>query len=119
MIFALTKHLIHHEVNDRLLFSAYNNSTLEKEAMIATLGRCLVIIVFICWKPTRKSVDKMKVLSRTVVNICFENSIGDGYTTEKLFHSKMMGASPYTGATQHIELTLMTKMYTMSKSHSS
>ena len=36
-------------------------------------------------------VNKLEILSRSIVNICFENSIGEGYTTEKLMHSRIMG----------------------------
>ena len=87
-----------------LLFSAiYNNSTPEREAMIATLRQIFGYnSIHIFGSQRGKSVDKMKVLSRTVVNICFENSIGDGYTTEKLFHSKMMECkSLYWGDTTY------------------
>ena len=34
-------------------------------------------------------VDKFSILSNSVINICFENSIGEGYITEKLLHSKI------------------------------
>ena len=76
-----------------LLFSAiYNNATPEREAMIATLKDIFGSKnIHIFGSHRGKSVDKMEVLSRSVVNLCFENSIGDGYTTEKLLHSKIMG----------------------------
>ena len=76
-----------------LLFTAiYNNSTPEREAIIATLRNTFgANSIHVYGSQRGKNIDKMDILSNSVVNICFENSIGDGYTTEKLFHSKMMG----------------------------
>ena len=76
-----------------ILFSAiYNNSTPEREAIIAHLREIFGIdSVKVYGSQRGNSVDKLDILSNSRVNICFENSIGDGYTTEKLLHSKMMG----------------------------
>ena len=42
-------------------------------------------------------VNKMEILARSKINICFENSIGSGYVTEKLLHSKIMNAKHCIG----------------------
>ena len=70
----------------------YNNSTPEREEMINLLKNEFGNnSVHVFGSQRGGNVNKFEILSRTVINMCFENSIGDGYTTEKLLHAKMMG----------------------------
>ena len=79
-----------HQCNRNLLFTAiYNNATPEREAMVATLrGIYVYENIHIFGSQIGKCVDKLEILSRSVVNLCFENSLGDGYVTENFCTQK-------------------------------
>lgn len=76
-----------------LLFSAiYNNSTPQREEIIHKLKECFgeeSVHIFGSHRGTE--VDKHAILARSRINICFENSIGKGYCTEKLLHALSFG----------------------------
>ena len=77
---------------DIMVSAIYNNATPERESQLAILRELFGhenIHVF--GSHRGKQVDKMEILSRSVINMCFENSLGEGYITEKLLHSKIMG----------------------------
>jgi GR25 family glycosyltransferase involved in LPS biosynthesis len=49
-------------------------------------------------------IEKHKFLEKHKFNICFENSKGPGYVTEKLLHAKLAGCVPlYWGAPEALE----------------
>lgn len=81
----------------------YNNSTPLRDYIISILrdsfgDECVQIF----GSHRGKEVNKHEILSRSQVNICFENSIGEGYVTEKLLHSMMHGCSSlYWGDSWH------------------
>lgn len=72
-----------------ILFSAiYNNTTPLREEIISILrGKYGEDNVKVFGSQRYGHVDKFEILSRSVFNICLENSIGDGYVTEKLLHA--------------------------------
>ena len=77
---------------DLMISAIYNNATPEREAMITILRNLFGDEnVHIFGSHRGKTVDKMTILSRSKINVCFENSVGQGYTTEKLLHSKVQG----------------------------
>jgi hypothetical protein len=88
-----TKHSYNKNASRDLMFSAiYNNSTPEREEILACLrDEFGTRNVHVFGSQRNGEVDKLKILSRSVVNICFENSIGEGYVTEKLLHARAMG----------------------------
>ena len=75
----------------KLFVSAiYNNSTPEREEMLAALRQYFgEQHVHVFGSSRSGPVDKFSILSNSVINLCFENSIGEGYITEKLLHSKI------------------------------
>jgi len=77
---------------DMLVSAIYNNSTPERESILYLLRKEFgENNIHVFGSQRGRSVDKLQILSRSVINMCFENSIGDGYVTEKLLHSKVMG----------------------------
>lgn len=78
-----------------LLFSAiYNNSTPQREELICQLKKFFgEESVHIFGSHRGSEVDKLAILARSRINICFENSIGKGYCTEKLLHALSLGCS--------------------------
>ena len=70
----------------------YNNSTPEREELLCYLRRGLGgENVHVYGSHRAGEVDKFEILSRTVINVCLENSLGEGYVTEKLLHARAMG----------------------------
>ena len=78
-----------------LKFSAiYNNSTPQREEQIFLLKQFFGDqSVHIYGSHRGNEVDKIAILARTKINICFENSIGNGYCTEKLLHALSLGCN--------------------------
>jgi len=76
-----------------LSFSAvYNNSTPQREEIIRKLKQCFgEESVHIFGSHRGFEVDKLAILARSRINLCFENSIGKGYCTEKLLHALSLG----------------------------
>lgn len=76
-----------------LLFSAiYNNSTPQREELICRLKESFgEESVHIFGSHRGAEVDKLAILARSRINVCFENSIGKGYCTEKLLHALSLG----------------------------
>lgn len=76
-----------------LPFSAiYNNSTPQREEIICKLKQCFgEESVHIFGSHRGIEVDKLAILARSRINLCFENSIGKGYCTEKLLHALSLG----------------------------
>jgi len=76
-----------------LMFSAiYNNSTPEREEILALLRSEFGNDNIHVYGSHRTGViNKFHILARSIFNVCFENSIGEGYVTEKLLHARMMG----------------------------
>ena len=95
---------------DLLISSIYNNSTPEREQIVSTLrDEFGTSNVHIFGSQRTGEVDKFEILSRSVFNICFENSI-EGYITEKLFHSKIL-SNLSIGVIQHLEMIFRLPMY--------
>jgi len=70
----------------------YNNSTPQREEMLCVLKQAFGDSSIKVYGVHRGSeVDKLSILARSKINICFENSIGKGYCTEKLLHALSMG----------------------------
>jgi hypothetical protein len=77
---------------DLLVTAIYNNSTPEREEILYSLRREFgVENVHVYGSHRTGDVDKFEILSRTVINVCLENSLGEGYVTEKLLHARAMG----------------------------
>jgi hypothetical protein len=77
---------------DLLVSAIYNNSTPEREELLFCLRREFGLEnVHVYGSQRTGEVDKFEILSRTVINLCFENSLGEGYVTEKLLHARAMG----------------------------
>ena len=77
---------------DLPITAIYNNTTPLREEIIATLRQSFGhknIHVF--GSQRSGEVNKIEILARSVIHICLENSIGEGYVTEKLHHSLLMG----------------------------
>lgn len=80
------------EPRDLLISAIYNNSTPEREELLYCLRREFGgENVHVYGSHRTGEVDKFEILSRTVINVCLENSLGEGYVTEKLLHAKGMG----------------------------
>jgi hypothetical protein len=80
------------KVRNFAISAVYNNATPEREEMLSYLRNEFGnehIHVF--GSQRTGEVDKLAILSRSVINLCFENSLGEGYVTEKLLHARMMG----------------------------
>jgi hypothetical protein len=74
--------------------AVYNNSTPIRDQVITELRRHFgESSVQVFGSHRGKEINKYEILSRSVINVCFENSIGEGYVTEKLLHSLMQGCS--------------------------
>ena len=79
-----------------------HNATPEREAMVATLrGIYGYENIHIFGSQRGKCVDKLEILSRSVVNLCFENSLGDGYVTENFAFKNDGVQSLYWGDTSY------------------
>jgi len=77
---------------DLLVSAIYNNSTPEREELLHCLRREFGRDnVHVYGSHRTGEVDKFEILSRTVINVCLENSLGEGYVTEKLLHARAMG----------------------------
>jgi hypothetical protein len=77
---------------DLLVSAVYNNSTPEREELLYSLRQEFgVENIHIYGSHRTGHVDKFELLSRTVINVCLENSLGEGYVTEKLLHARAMG----------------------------
>jgi hypothetical protein len=74
--------------------AVYNNSTPLRDQIIAELRQYFgQRSVQVFGSHRGKEINKYEILSRSVINVCFENSLGEGYVTEKLLHSLMQGCS--------------------------
>ena len=77
---------------DLLISAIYNNSTPEREELLYFLrGEFGVKNIHVYGSHRTGEVNKLQILSRTVINLCLENSLGEGYVTEKLLHARAMG----------------------------
>jgi len=76
-----------------ICFSAiYNNSTPQREELIWKIKKLFGDhSVHIFGSQRGGEVDKLSILARSRINICFENSINNGYCTEKLLHALSLG----------------------------
>ena len=101
-----------------LLISSYIIILLLKESKLLTLrDEFGTSNVHIFGSQRTGEVDKFEILSRSVFNICFENSIGEGYITEKLFHSKFLVVILSIGVIQHLEMIFRLPMYLIFMKH--
>lgn len=83
---------IHTQARDLAITAVYNNATPEREEMLSYLREEFgKDHIHVFGSQRTGEIDKLHVLSRSVINICFENSLGEGYVTEKLLHARMMG----------------------------
>jgi hypothetical protein len=77
---------------DLLISAIYNNATPEREELLYCLrGEFGVENVHVFGSQRTGEVDKFQILARSVINLCLENSLGEGYVTEKLLHARAMG----------------------------
>jgi hypothetical protein len=77
---------------DLAITAIYNNSTPEREEMLYYLKQEFgPDNVHVFGSQRTGQVNKFQILSRTVIAMCFENSVGDGYITEKLLHARAFG----------------------------
>lgn len=88
------KKYLYREVPTRDLFitAIYNNSTPEREEAVTLLRNAFgkeKVNVF--GSQRTGEINKFEILARSNINLCFENSLGNGYITEKLLHAKIMG----------------------------
>jgi hypothetical protein len=75
-----------------LISAIYNNSTPLREELVNQLRKEFGINNIHLFGSQRSGhVNKLEILSKSVINLCLENSIGEGYVTEKLHHSIIMG----------------------------
>lgn len=90
---------------DFLVSAIYNNSTPEREELLYCLRREFgAENVHVYGSHRSGEVDKFEILSRTVINVCLENSLGEGYVTEKLLHARAMGCKAlYWGDSSYSE----------------
>jgi len=80
------------ETRDLLISAVYNNSTPEREEILSILRSVFgADNVHIFGSQRSGNVNKLEILSRSVINVCFENSLGEGYVTEKLLHAIALG----------------------------
>jgi len=77
----------------------YNNSTPLREELISCLRNAFgKEHIHIFGSQRSGHVNKLEILAKSVINLCLENSLGEGYITEKLHHSLIMGCkSVYWG----------------------
>lgn len=81
-----------HPSRDLFVTAIYNNSTAEREEMLCSLRNAFGFEkIHVFGSQRTGEINKYEILSRSVINLCFENSLGNGYITEKLLHAKMMG----------------------------
>lgn len=80
---------------DIMFSSIYNNSTPQREEVISYLRLKFGHENVQVYGSMRGSgeIKKFEILARSRINICFENSIGEGYITEKLLHSAVLGCN--------------------------
>lgn len=90
---------------DLAISAIYNNSTPEREEMLSHLRHAFGSEnIHIYGSQRTGEINKLQILSRTVINLCFENSLGEGYVTEKLLHARMMGCKAlYWGDISYLE----------------
>lgn len=74
--------------------SVFSNPVPERFKMVEALSKYLDVNLY--GKLFENNIgngiiDKYKIISNYKVNICFENSIGPGYVTEKLLHARTAG----------------------------
>ena len=70
----------------------YNNATPEREEVLFFLRKKFGSEnIHVFGSQRTGEINKFEVLSRSVINMCFENSIGEGYVTEKLLDARVMG----------------------------
>ena len=84
---------------DYAISAIYNNSTPLREDLISCLRNAFGNEnIHIFGSQRSGHVNKLEILSKSVINLCLENSLGEGYITEKLHHSLIMGCkSVYWG----------------------
>lgn len=94
-----------HRERDLWISAIYNNSTPEREEVLTHLRRAFgADNVHVYGSQRTGEINKFEVLSRSIINVCFENSLGEGYVTEKLLHARMMGCKAlYWGDTSYLE----------------
>ena len=75
-----------------LSLAIYNNATPEREELVYRLrAEFGEDNIHIFGSHRTGEVNKFEILSQTMINLCFENSLGEGYVTEKLLHARAMG----------------------------
>ena len=84
---------------DYAISAIYNNSTPLREDLISCLRNAFGNEnIHIFGSQRSGHINKLEILSKSVINLCLENSLGEGYITEKLHHSLIMGCkSVYWG----------------------
>jgi len=79
---------------DIAISAIYNNSTPEREEMLYLLRQYFgEENVRIFGSQRCGHINKLDILAKSIINVCFENSLGEGYVTEKLLHAKIMGCN--------------------------
>jgi len=79
---------------DLPITAIYNNSTPLREEVIASLKKAFGNDNIHIFGSQRSGyINKMEILARSSIHVCLENSIGEGYVTEKLHQSLIMGCN--------------------------
>ena len=104
--------------NEIMISAIYNNATPQREEVIYKLRKVFgkkTVKVF--GSQRGGEVDKLSILARSRINICFENSIGEGYCTEKLLHALSLGCKAlYWGDAGHKkDLAIIYSIYMIQK----
>jgi hypothetical protein len=88
---------------DLFVTAIYNNSTPERVEALSVLRNAFgPERIHVFGSQRTGQVNKFEILSRSIINLCFENSLGNGYVTEKLLHARMMGCKAlYWGDTHY------------------
>jgi len=94
-----------YQKRDLSITAIYNNSTPEREEIVYHLSQHFGIKnVRVFGSQRTGEVNKLDLLARTKINICFENSLGEGYITEKLLHALLMGCKAlYWGDSSYVQ----------------
>ena len=88
---------------DLMVSAIYNNATPEREEALYVLRQAFgEENIHVFGSQRTGEINKVEILARSQINLCFENSLGEGYVTEKLLHALIMGCKAlYWGDSQY------------------
>ncbi len=89
-----SKRIFQDHYRDLMITAIYNNATPIREEVLNIVREAFGREnIHVYGSHRGHEVDKLEILAKSKINICFENSIGEGYVTEKLLHALSMGCS--------------------------